>query len=65
MKFLKKQLHKNIYIYYIYIYILHIYILHIYIYTTPHKTAAVRPPTTHLLKHPSYTNQKCVILLEK
>ena len=32
---------------------------------TPHKAAAVRPPTTHNEKYQSKTNQTCWTLLEK
>ena len=32
--------------------------------STPHKIA-VRPPTSHLTKHPRYTNKTCETLLEK
>ena len=32
---------------------------------TPHKEAAVRPPTTHHENYPRLTNQTCRTLLEK
>ena len=32
---------------------------------TPHKPAAVQPPTTHYENYTNYTNQTCRTLLEK
>ena len=32
---------------------------------TPHKTAAIRPPASHLTNHPNKTSKTCLVSLEK